>query len=83
MPSMRKQKTKARCSQELDMLSDLEYMDIMLGRSLFNEIESDDRNMNENSEGRDDSSMRTEIGLTKGPTRITSEIPIRKGWLLR
>ena len=39
MPSTRKQKAKARKSRELDMMSDFENMNVMLGNNSINTIE--------------------------------------------
>ena len=39
MPSTRKQKTKARKSREMDMMSDFENMDVMIGNENTNPIE--------------------------------------------
>ena len=39
MPSTRRQKAKARKSREMDMLSDIENMDVMLGNGSSNPIE--------------------------------------------
>ena len=39
MPSSRRQKAKARKSREMDMLSDTENMDVMLGNGNDNPIE--------------------------------------------
>ena len=39
MPSTRRQKAKARKSREMDMLSDIENMDVMLGNASNNPIE--------------------------------------------
>ena len=39
MPSTRRQKAKARSSREMDMLSDIENMDVMLGIGSNNPIE--------------------------------------------
>ena len=39
MPSTRRQKAKARKSREMDMLSDIENMDVMLGNGSNNPIE--------------------------------------------
>ena len=39
MPSSRKQKAKARKSTEMDMMSDFENLDVMLGNSNNNPIE--------------------------------------------
>ena len=41
MPSTRRQKAKARKSREMDMLSDIENMDVMLGNGSNNPIERD------------------------------------------
>ena len=41
MPSTRKQKAKARKSREMDMMSDFENLDVMLGNSNNNPIESE------------------------------------------
>ena len=39
MPSLRKQKAKARKSREMDMMSDFENLDVMLGNGINNPIE--------------------------------------------
>ena len=39
MPSTRRQKAKARKSREMDMLSDIENIDVMLGNGSNNPIE--------------------------------------------
>ena len=39
MPSTRKQNAKARKSREIDMMSDFENLDVMLGNSNNNPIE--------------------------------------------
>ena len=39
MPSTRRQNAKARKSREVDMLSDIENMDVMLGNGSSNPIE--------------------------------------------
>ena len=39
MPSTRKQNSKARKSREMDMMSDFENLDVMLGNSNNNPIE--------------------------------------------
>ena len=39
MPSTRKQKAKARKSMEMDMMSDFDYLDVMLGNDNNNPIE--------------------------------------------
>ena len=39
MPSTRKQKAKAKISREMDMMSDFENLDVMLGNSKNNPIE--------------------------------------------
>ena len=46
MPSTRKQKAKERRSRQVDLMSDTENLDIMLGSYLRNELESNsvDRN---------------------------------------
>ena len=41
MPSTRRQKAKARKSREMDILSDIENMDVMLGNGDSNPIEKD------------------------------------------
>ena len=41
MPSTRKQKAKARKSREMDMMSDIENLDVMLGNSNNNPIEKE------------------------------------------
>ena len=41
MPSTRKRKAKARKSREMDMMSDFENLDVMLGNSNNNSIESE------------------------------------------
>ena len=40
MPTIRKQKNRARKSREADMLSDIENLDIMLGSNHFERDES-------------------------------------------
>ena len=49
MPSTRRQKVKARKSRELDMLSDIENMDILIGNSDTNSIERELRNVYDGS----------------------------------
>ena len=49
MPSTRRQKVKARKSRELDMLSDIENMDIVIGNSDTNSIERELRNVYDGS----------------------------------
>ena len=39
MPSLRKQKAKARKSREMVMMSDFENLDVMLGNGINNPIE--------------------------------------------
>ena len=39
MPSTRKQKAKARKSREMDMMSDYDNLDVMLGNDINNPIE--------------------------------------------
>ena len=57
MPSTRKQqKAKSRRSRETDIMSDLENMDVMLGSPHFNEIDTENRSLNGNSEPREGSS---------------------------
>ena len=41
MPSTRKQKAKARKSREMDMMSEFENLDVMLGSGNSNPIERD------------------------------------------
>ena len=41
MPSTRRQKAKARKSREMDMMSDFENLDVMLGNSKNNPIEKE------------------------------------------
>ena len=50
MPSTRKQKAKARKSREMDMMSDFENMDVMLGNDNANSIEQELSNVMGNSE---------------------------------
>ena len=45
MPSTRKQKAKARKSWEMDMMSDFENMDVMIGNENTNPIERELSNM--------------------------------------
>ena len=45
MPSTRKQKAKARKSREVDMMSDFENMDVMIGNENTNPIERELSNM--------------------------------------
>ena len=45
MPSTRRQKVKSRKSRELDILSDIEHMDILIGNSDTNSIERELRNV--------------------------------------
>ena len=45
MPSTRKQKAKARKSREMDMMSDFENMDVMIGNENTNPIERELSNM--------------------------------------
>ena len=45
MPSTRKQKAKARKSREMDMMSDFENMDVMIGNENINSIEQELSNM--------------------------------------
>ena len=45
MPSTRRQKAKARNSRELDMISDFEKMDIMLGNDNINTFEREISNV--------------------------------------
>ena len=50
MPSTRRQKPKAKKSRELDMVSDFENMDVILGSSNVNPIERELSNVIWNSE---------------------------------
>ena len=45
MPSTRKQKAKARKSREMDMMSDFENMDVMIGNENTNPIDREHSNM--------------------------------------
>ena len=54
MPSTRKQKAKARKSREMDMMSDFENMDVMIGNQNTNPIERDFSNMIGNVENNQD-----------------------------
>ena len=49
MPSTRKQKAKARRSRQMDMMSDFENMDVMLGNDNANAIERELSNVIGNS----------------------------------
>ena len=73
MPSTRSKKAKARRSGEVDIMSDIENMDILLGSDQYNQIERDpdqmtnfsvdfERNQNrENTPARETSSQENEI----------------------
>ena len=62
MPSTRKQqKAKSRRSREADIMSDLENMDVMLGSPHFDEMDTENRSLNGNSEPRGGSSNENEI----------------------
>ena len=50
MPSKRRQKAKARKSREMDMMSDFENMDVLLGTDNINPIERELSNVIEDSE---------------------------------
>ena len=56
MPSTRKQKTREKRSRQADVLSDMEYLDVMLGSYSRNETESllseDEQNSDRKSNGR-------------------------------
>ena len=49
MPSTRRQKIKSRRSRELDILSDIENMDVLIGNSDANSIERELRNVYDGS----------------------------------
>ena len=49
MPSTRRQNAKARTSREMDMMSDIENMDVILGNDNINPIEPEVSNVIENS----------------------------------
>ena len=49
MPSTRRQKVKSRRSRELDILSDIENMDVLIGNSDANSIERELRNVYDGS----------------------------------
>ena len=51
MPSTRRQKAKARKSREMDVMSDFENMDVILGIDNINPIERELSNVIGNSEG--------------------------------
>ena len=62
MPSTRKQqKAKSRRSREADIMSDLKNMDVMLGSPHFNEMDTENRSLKENSELREGFSNENEI----------------------
>ena len=54
MPSTRKQKAKARKSREMDMMSDFENVDVMIGNGNINPIERELSDMNGNVENDQD-----------------------------
>ena len=62
MPSTRRQKTKTRKSRELDILSDIENMDVMLGDGNSNPIESELTDAVEQSSVQEDIESNTHLG---------------------
>ena len=54
MPSTRKQKAKARRSRKMDMMSDFEKMDVLVGNGIANAIARDISNVMGNSENQCD-----------------------------
>ena len=64
MPSTRRQKAKASKSREMDMMSDFENLDVMLGKINNNPIER------ELAEAIDQSTMRTLIQMHTKKTSI-------------
>ena len=57
MPSTRRQKAKARKSKEMDMMSDFENLDVMLGNDNVNPIERELSNVIGNSESHYDDEL--------------------------
>ena len=62
MPSTRRQKAKARKSREMDILSDIENMDVMLGNGKSNPIERELADAIEQSSVQGDSESNTHLG---------------------
>ena len=62
MPSTRRQKAKARKSREMDMLSDIENMDVMLGNGNDNPIERELTDAIEQSSVQGDIESNTHLG---------------------
>ena len=55
MPSTRRQKAKARKSREMDMMSDMDNLDVMLGNGISNPIERELAEVIDHSSVRSDS----------------------------
>ena len=62
MPSTRRQKAKARKSREMDMLSDIENMDVMLGNGNDNPIERELADAIKQSSVQGDAESNTHLG---------------------
>ena len=59
MPSTRRQKAKARKSREMDMMSDFNYLDVMLGNENNNPIEREITDAIEQSSAHEDANTNT------------------------
>ena len=62
MPSTRRQKAKARKSREMDIMSDFEIMDVVLGADDVNQIERELLNVNGNTESHFDNESNLQSG---------------------
>ena len=72
MPTTRKQK-KAKKSRGLDMLSDIETLDVMLGGNHFSDIERDE-SLNSNLDRRPECATSNVLGNDYENTRVNSKI---------
>ena len=66
MPSTRRQIAKARKSREMDMMSDMEYLDVMLGNGSVNPIERELVDVIEQSSVQGDSNLTCTKGVIIG-----------------
>ena len=71
MPSTRRQEAKARKSRELDMMSDFENMDVILGKDNIIPIERELSNLFGNSENHCDTESNSHF-RKNNPAKITS-----------
>ena len=75
MPSTRRQKAKARKSREMDMLSDIENMDVMLGNANHNPIERELADAIEQSSVQGDIESNTHLGNQYGSFTYGNNLP--------